>query len=1037
MDNKRCKRLFSMLFIVGILAIFAWMVLASTIDFDVSNTQLISPIGRQNISASFLLNITAAGRGTPTEGNFSYVNASFINGSLSWVYNVTVNDSDLNVNQTFNVTINTATPTVGQGLRDAAGALPEGVYNISMYAKNTSDGVTLTNLSAFKGDASQFIVIDRTAPTVILGDTPSDLSGGLVFAANGSFIGSNKAFLFNVTITNDTELTAVHYVNLSNYTTAGFARSNRVLDKDVVDDGGRFNFTWNQTELTEGENYLAVGVNDTAGNLNNSFYIRVYVDTVTAAVNISTPGHITWTTDTTPDFVFNFVDLTSPNASCSVIVNDTARGVLATNVSARNNTVTTLTPSSALSLGVYTWGVNCTDLGGNHNRSRVNYTLDIVERPTLTAPANTTFIGATGSTNNTIDGTAFTFNFTSGLINTTRDQGNISCELFIQNASGGYNASGVNTTVLNATATTIRNNQTITDGTKGWFINCTYNSTIITSDTWTIYVDTTAPTVNLEKGQNHNNWTWATDTTPTLYYNFTDNTSPNASCELFMNGVSRGVNSSVRNNTQTEFTNSTALDYGTYTWYVNCTDLGSNLATSGTGNANLFYLDVVRPINVSTPLNNSWTSETRADNISFTFNFVSGFVNTTSENNVTCELFITNHSGVYLKSGVNSTALNNTPMTIRNNNTILDSTASPNGVAINWTVNCTYNGTIIQIETGRYQLNIDNVTTSVTASSSSVAETTATLTATTSETATCRYSSSNVGYSSMTEFGTTGSTSHSTSLVSLSSATGYTYYVKCQDNAANEGSGSTIFTTTASSGGSGTGGAGGGVSSGATGEFTQETWASINAGETATVGVTNGEIGVTEVSFTVDATTYGAWLKVEKEDALPSSVGSYSGTSYKTIKITESNIEKALKDTATINFKVAKTWLSEKGVTKESIALFRYDNNAWEELPTTVGEDDGTYVHYSAKTAGFSYFVIGVKGGVAAPAAEATPTEEAAAGEVAGEAGVAAGAEAAAGEVSTVSTTGAKKTSKLVWLVPLVALIILVAGVLYYFKRKK
>ncbi len=165
------------------------------------------------------------------------------------------------------------------------------------------------------------------------------------------------------------------------------------------------------------------------------------------------------------------------------------------------------------------------------------------------------------------------------------------------------------------------------------------------------------PTVYLEIGQAHDNYTWTTDRTPTLYYNFTDGFSPNASCELFVDETGYGINSKVSNDTQASQTANASLDIGTRTWYVNCTDNGTNVGTPST----YFTLDVVRPINVSTPTNNSWTSETRngSDGVDFTFNFISGFVNSTAENNVSCELWITNASGVFLANGVNTTALNN------------------------------------------------------------------------------------------------------------------------------------------------------------------------------------------------------------------------------------------------------------------------------------------------------------------------------------------------------------------------------------------
>ena len=60
-----------------------------------------------------------------------------------------------------------------------------------------------------------------------------------------------------------------------------------------------------------------------------------------------------------------------------------------------------------------------------------------------------------------------------------------------------------------------------------------------------------------------------------------------------------------------------------------------------------------------------------------------------------------------------------------------------------------------------------------------------TMSVTTSEDATCRYSSSNVAYGSMSNFSTTGGTSHSTILSGLSCGSSYTLYVLCADSSAN------------------------------------------------------------------------------------------------------------------------------------------------------------------------------------------------------------------------------------------------------------
>lgn len=181
-----------------------------------------------------------------------------------------------------------------------------------------------------------------------------------------------------------------------------------------------------------------------------------------------------------------------------------------------------------------------------------------------------------------------------------------------------------------------------------------------------------------------------------------------------------------------------------------------------------------------------------------------------------------------------------------------------------------------------------------------------------------------------------------------------------------------------STGGGGAGGAGGGVAAGVTGNYAKEIWESINAGESAAVEVPNGVIGVTEVAFAVTKTTYGAWVKVEKISSLPEDLNDFTGKLYKSIKITENNVEKVLKDKAVIKFKVEKSWLSGNELSKEAIALFRYENG-WNPLSTKIEKEDDSFVYYQSEAPGFSYFVIGQKSLAAVPETavkeEAVPTE--------------------------------------------------------------
>ncbi len=301
--------------------------------------------------------------------------------------------------------------------------------------------------------------------------------------------------------------------------------------------------------------------------------------------------------------------------------------------------------------------------------------------------------------------------------------------------------------------------------------------------------------------------------------------------------------------------------------------------------------------------------------------------------------------------------------------------------------------------------------------------------ATVGDTVTCSCSATETagnssGIKTSARFSGSGSASESTT---ASGTSGNSQTCYAEDYSGNSGTATGSWTVSAaSSGGSGNSGGGGGTPTGVTGQFAKEVWTSINAGETAKVEVTNGAIGVTEVSFSVADTTYGAWLKVEKKDSLPSDVQSFSGKVYKNVEITESNIKKALTGTAKIEFKVTKVWLSENGLGKTDLAMHRYADSKWSELKTTVGEDDGTYQYYSAETPGFSYFVIGQKSGaVAGPAKEAAAEKVAGEKAAAGEEAAAAGEEVVAGESQGIWT----------WVIVVLVIIGLVAIAFWLKKR--
>ncbi|HIH75288.1 MAG TPA: PGF-pre-PGF domain-containing protein [Methanosarcina sp.] len=63
-------------------------------------------------------------------------------------------------------------------------------------------------------------------------------------------------------------------------------------------------------------------------------------------------------------------------------------------------------------------------------------------------------------------------------------------------------------------------------------------------------------------------------------------------------------------------------------------------------------------------------------------------------------------------------------------------------------------------------------------------------------------------------------------------------------------------------------------------------------------------------------------------------------------------------ENAMISFRVNKAWLSENDIGESTIALYRYSEDKWAALPTTLTGDDENYFYFTAETPGFSPFAI-------------------------------------------------------------------------------
>ncbi len=522
----------------------------------------------------------------------------------------------------------------------------------------------------------------------------------------------------------------------------------------------------------------------------------------------------------------------------------------------------------------------------------------------------------------------------------------------------------------NNTATLITPNVTLAEGARTWYVNCTdLYSNGGTSTPRILNIDQTAPDLSII---NPSNATWNNSATPSFVFNYTDALSSTANCTLYVDSVAKGNNASVVNATSTTITSS-SLTGGTRVWHITCLDLAGN---QDEGSDFTLYVDLTYPTSLVNNVNGISTGY-GTTNATLTINYTA---NDTNIINWTLSVYNSSWS-----------LLQNWTATTNNLSAVQTYTAATNGT---YYVNLTVRDNATNINTTSFTVYVDQVDPIINSLSvGSVTSSGGTLTVNATDSISgidsCTYSGAGSGTLTLS------SGLYTASITGRSASTSYTVTVNCTDLAGRSVTNTTSFTTSASSssssssssGGGAPTGASGGVSSGASGSFQQKTWTSINVGETASVVVPNGEIGVTEVSFDLTRTMYGIWLKVAKLSSLPTDVTKFDKKSYRYIEITKSLVfkESDFKNVQ-VEFKVEKSWLTKNKLTAEGVVLYRYVEGKWTELKTIVGKDDGTYIYYSAETPGFSYFLIGEKVLVATSAVqplepvivpETTLTEEA------------------------------------------------------------
>ena len=153
---------------------------------------------------------------------------------------------------------------------------------------------------------------------------------------------------------------------------------------------------------------------------------------------------------------------------------------------------------------------------------------------------------------------------------------------------------------------------------------------------------------------------------------------------------------------------------------------------------------------------------------------------------------------------------------------------------------------------------------------------------------------------------------------------------------------------------------------------TTRVWDEIAAGTSTELSISKADIAVSSVLFTSKTDLAKAELKVSSLSANPLSTGP-TDMVYQFLSITSKNIPSSSIDGATITFDVPSSWVSEQGVSKENIVLYRYSGGKWNALTTSFYRSSGSNYESQAIPPGFSYFAIGST--KAAPPAETTEEE--------------------------------------------------------------
>lgn len=132
-----------------------------------------------------------------------------------------------------------------------------------------------------------------------------------------------------------------------------------------------------------------------------------------------------------------------------------------------------------------------------------------------------------------------------------------------------------------------------------------------------------------------------------------------------------------------------------------------------------------------------------------------------------------------------------------------------------------------------------------------------------------------------------------------------------------------------------------------------ETSNPLNAGDSAIFTFTGS--AVQAVTITATEETGSILLTIDQTGNGPDGL---KGSVYQYISAQLSGMTDEQIKEADFSFHVPTAWLKAEELLPTELALWRYHNGAWEELPTTIANEEGGWIYYQARTPGFSSFAI-------------------------------------------------------------------------------